>query len=143
MDVISHVTAPAQLENLEDLVAFVSKCAREGGLDQKRISEIEIATEEAFVNVISYAYKEAGRAGEIAVSCGFENGDNFLIEVTDSGMPFNVLSAADPDTSSDISDRKIGGLGIFLMKKLMDEVRYRYEGGKNVLTLVIHRSPGM
>ncbi|MBA4417340.1 MAG: ATP-binding protein [Syntrophus sp. (in: bacteria)] len=139
-EMMSRILAPAQLENLEELVEFVSHCAREKGFEQKRVSEIEIAAEEAFVNIINYAYRHMGSAGDIEVQCGFEDSERFIIEITDSGIPFNVLNVAEPDISSDVSHRKIGGLGIFFMKKLMDEVCYKYIEGKNVLTLVVNKA---
>jgi serine/threonine-protein kinase RsbW len=139
-EMLSRILVPAQLENLEKLVEFVSQCAREKGFEQKRVSEIEIAAEEAFVNIISYAYQETGSVGDIEVECGLEDNDRFVIEIIDSGTPFNVLTVTEPDISSDVSHRKIGGLGIFFMKKLIDEVRYNYIKGKNILTFVVNKS---
>ncbi len=135
-----HVVMPARLENLEALVAHVAECARGAGFDPKKISEVEIAAEEALVNVVNYAYQ--GEAGNVRVGCSLEEGDRFVIEIKDSGIPFDPLSQADPDISSDVLHRKIGGLGIFLIRKLMDDVSYRYDKGENVLTLEIRKGRG-
>lgn len=138
MDELSRVILPASLESLEQLITFVSTSAREAGVETKKVSELEIVTEEALVNVFNYAYGEV--RGDVEVVCGLEGAESFVVEITDSGTPFNILSTADPDISADVSERKIGGLGIFLIKKMTDDVRYRNEEGRNVLTLVMKRT---
>ena len=138
MDTLSRVILPAKMENLETLVAFVARCAGEAGFDPKKISEMEIAAEEAIVNVFHYAY--GAQDGDIEVSCELEENDRFIIEMADSGIPFDPLSMAEPDVSTGISDREIGGLGIFLIRKLMDDVKYRRDSGRNVLTLVMRKT---
>jgi serine/threonine-protein kinase RsbW len=135
MDTLSRVAVPARLENLESLIDHISGRAQEAGFDPKRISEIQIAAEEALVNVIHYAYES--EPGDVEVACGPAGNGRFIIKITDSGAPFDPLSVAEPDTCADVSERKIGGLGILLIKKLMDEVEYRREEGKNILTLVV------
>jgi serine/threonine-protein kinase RsbW len=138
MRIISHIKLPAKLENLERLIEFVSESANEQGIDRKRIVEIEISTEEALVNIFNYAYQNMD--GEVAVVCKSDDNDKFIIEIEDSGVPFNLLSLKEPDTNLDISERKIGGLGIFLIRKLMDDIQYRREEDRNVLTLVVSKS---
>ena len=61
------------------------------------------------------------------------------MEITDQGMPFDVLSLPDPDTTPDIMERKIGGLGVYFIRKLTDEVSYRREDGRNILRLLLRR----
>lgn len=102
----------------------------------KRINEIEIATEEALVNIFHYAYQE--QEGDVEISCKTEHGRAFIIEITDTGMPFNPLSVSEPDTTLDVAERQIGGVGVFLIKKLMDDVIYRRDGNKNILELVVN-----
>ena len=80
-----------------------------------------------------------GREGDVDIICKLDNNKKFIIEIADSGEPFNVLSVADPDIRADISERQPGGLGVFLIKKLMDGVQYRYEGNKNILRLIIFK----
>jgi serine/threonine-protein kinase RsbW len=135
METLSQAVVPAKLENLEALVAHIAGSAEEAGFDPKRISEMQIAAEEALVNVMNYAY--GSEAGDVRVVCGPTGDNRFIIEIADSGTPFDPLSVAEPDTSADVSERRIGGLGILLIRKLMDEVRYRREDGKNVLPLVV------
>ncbi len=134
MQAPSSIKLPAKLESLERLIGFVSDCAAGEGIERKRITEIEIATEEALVNIFNYAYE--GKDGDVEVVCRADNNDRFIIEIMDLGVPFNLLSLQEPDTSLDISDRQIGGLGIFLIRNLMDDVQYRREESRNILTLI-------
>ena len=138
MKLLTHITLPAQLDSLERLIGLVSSCASHGGFNQTRVKEIELATEEALVNIIKYAYQD--KDGDIEVTCSLDK-EGFTITIVDSGIPFNVLSVGDPDISADVSERNIGGLGIFLMKKLMDDIQYRRAGGKNILTLIAWIEP--
>ena len=115
----------------------VSRCAKEQGFTQKRINEIELAMEEALVNIFNYAYQD--NTGDVEVICSLNN-DLFIVDIIDSGIPFNVLSHKDPDLTSDISEREIGGLGVFLMKKLTDDIQYCRENEKNILRFVINKT---
>lgn len=114
---------------------MVSNCAKEQGLGEKRINEIEIAAEEALVNIFHYAYQ--GQGGDVEISCKVERGRTFTIEIIDSGMPFDPFSVSEPDTTLDVAERQIGGIGVFLIKKLMDEVTYQRDNNKNILTLTV------
>ncbi len=136
MQILFRLKLPASLENLQRFLNSVSACAETEGFDQTRIQEVELALEEALVNIFKYAYPEA--PGEVEVGCGVEN-DRLMIEVIDSGVPFDLTTSPDPDLVSDVDQRKIGGLGIFLIKKMVDELRYRREGARNILSLVIQK----
>jgi serine/threonine-protein kinase RsbW len=102
MQTPSTIRLPAKLKNLAQLIGFVSDCAHSQDIEKKRIIEIEIAAEEAFVNIINYAYRDQG--GDVEVSCKSDSRNKFVIEIVDSGVPFDPLSLNEPDTSSDISD---------------------------------------
>jgi len=133
MFLMSSLRLPAKLENLDKLIRFISACAGEKGCGEKRLHEIELASEEALVNIISYAY--AGKdSGDVEVTCRAESDTAWIIEITDWGIPFDATSYADPDLDAPITDRKIGGLGIFLIRKMVDEIKYRREEDRNVLT---------
>ncbi|OPY74030.1 MAG: serine-protein kinase RsbW [Syntrophorhabdus sp. PtaU1.Bin058] len=136
MEALSEIRVPAKLDHLHTLIDLVSNCAKEQGLSGKRINEIEIATEEALVNIFRYAYQ--GQEGDVEISCRAEHGKTFIIRIIDAGMAFNPLSLAEPDTTLDISERQIGGVGVFLIRKLMDDVIYRRDGDKNILELVVN-----
>jgi len=133
---IAHIKLRADLENLEKTRTFVSECARAQHFSTARVSEIELALEEAFANICNYAY--AGQPGEIEVNCATEDG-GMVIEIIDSGAAFDITAVDDPDITADVSEREIGGLGIFLMKELMNNVVYRRESGKNILRLFVAR----
>ena len=134
---MSKIRLQAKIENLERLMQFVSACAKEKGFTSKRIKEIELATEEALVNIFNYSYPE--HAGEVEVRCKVENDTRFIIEILDTGIPFNIHSISEPDLTENISNRKIGGLGIFLMRKMVEEVQYHRDEENNILTLIIHK----
>jgi len=131
------IKLPARLEHLERLIEFVSEFLEYSGLTQKKIREIELATEEALVNIFNYAYPEG--AGDVKVSCRQDDDTRLVLEIADNGIPFDSLSLPDPDLAPDIPDRKIGGLGILLIRKMVDEVRYRRDGESNILTFIIHK----
>jgi serine/threonine-protein kinase RsbW len=136
MKVLMTLELPAKLENLERWVKSISDCAESQGFDRKRISGIELAAEEAFVNICNYSYP--GKPGDVEVICELD-GNRFIIEIIDSGIPFDMTSLPDPDITADVDDRKIGGLGILLIKKMVDEVRYRRENNRNILNLIIEK----
>ena len=136
MRILLNIKLPAKLENLGRWMEAVSECAREQGFDQKKTGRIELALEEALVNICNYAYPE--EPGDVEVNCQ-EDDSRFIIEIIDSGNPFDMTSLPAPDLPSSIEERKIGGLGIFLIKKMVDEVRYRREGNFNILKLTIKR----
>ena len=125
------------MDQLEKLILFVTKHAKDAGYDPRRAREIELATEEALVNIFHYAYP--GAAGVVRVACE-KTDDEFLVEISDDGIPFNVLVLPDPDLSLDISERDPGGLGVFFMKKMADNYRYRRDKDSNVLTLEFRKT---
>ena len=136
MRILLNIKLPARLENLGRWTEAASECAREQGFDRKKIGRIELALEEALVNICNYAYPE--EPGDVEVNCQ-EDDSRFIIEIIDSGNPFDMTSLPAPDLPSSIEERKIGGLGIFLIKKMVDDVRYRREGNFNILKLTIKR----
>lgn len=133
MEVLAHIKLPATLDNLPVFIDLVAQKAEEYGFGRKYINEIELALEEALVNVAKYAYGEAG--GDVEVNCRSFEGGVFSVEIIDSGVPFDLTTMPDPDIAADISDRKIGGLGIFFIRQLMDEVVYQRQEDKNILTM--------
>ena len=136
MNVLFAIALPAKLESLEKLMRSISDCAKAQGFQEKRIREIELAAEEALVNIFNYSYP--GRPGEVEVACKAEE-DCFTVEIVDSGIPFDMTSLSDPDITLSTEERRIGGLGVFLIKKMVDEVRYRRENDRNILALIIKK----
>jgi serine/threonine-protein kinase RsbW len=136
---MSKIRLPAKIENLKQLMRFVSDYASREGFSQKRLREIELATEEALINIFNYAYPD-DETGEVEVRCRMEDQSSLVIDILDTGQPFDIQSVPEPDLTLDVSERKIGGLGIYLIKNMVSEVRYRREGGSNILTLVINKT---
>lgn len=132
---LKKITCLARVENLDKVTNFIEECADSAGLDDKRKFGLMVAIEEAFVNVCHYSYP-AGE-GEVEVTCGGEAGA-FILEIADSGVEFNILTLPEPDTTASIMDREIGGLGVFFIRKLTDDLSYRREDGRNILRMVLH-----
>jgi len=132
-DFYSELKITALVSTLDDVLSFVDGPLEERSVSMKNITTINIATEEIYVNIAQYAYKNEG--GEAIISLRIE-GNKATIELTDWGAPYNPLAKKDPDVSLSVQDRPIGGLGIYMVKKTMDEVTYRYENDSNILTMV-------
>ncbi len=129
------VTFPAQFQYLDEIREFVGDIARKGGFDSKEVYSIQLAADEAASNIIEHAY-EGISGGKIEISCGFMRG-HLEITMLDKGKAFDPGSVQPPNLKADLSERKIGGLGIYLMRRLMDEVHYESLPGKgNRLTLL-------
>jgi len=128
---------PARVDRLDDVLEFIGKAVNDAGMDGKFRSNINIAVEEIFVNIAHYAYPSG--EGDVIISASVTP-DNLIFELSDSGTPYDPLGKDDPDITLSAEEREIGGLGIFMVKKLVDDVSYRYEDGKNILTLSKRRS---
>ncbi len=130
---MERLFVPAHLENLEKMFAFVREGARRQGFDKEQINKIQLACEEALVNVINYAYP--GKNGDLEII--YNNKETGLeIEIIDSGIAFDPLTLPEPNIQAPMEERRIGGLGIFMIRKIMDEVKYKRDRGHNILTLI-------
>jgi serine/threonine-protein kinase RsbW len=116
------MTFPAQFEFLDEIREFVAEIAREGGFNEKEIYSLQLAADEAATNIIEHAYEGVADA-DFDVTCEMDD-DVFVITMRDTGRPFNPSNVRLPNLKADLSERKIGGLGVYLMRKLMDEVHY-------------------
>ena len=122
----------ADTKELSTIQEFVEKELKKYNCNSKTIHQINLVIEEVFINIANYAYKE--KDGYCTLAIQPENGKvTFTFE--DDGVSFNPLEKQDPDINLSADKRDIGGLGIFLTKKMMDEVKYKYENNKNILTL--------
>ncbi|MBW2708127.1 MAG: ATP-binding protein [Deltaproteobacteria bacterium] len=131
---MAKIRLPAKMEHLEELLDFVDNEAHKAGFSARRISEIRLAAEEVMVNISCYAYPETD--GDVFVSCFVAEGF-FVLEILDSGTPFNIVAAPGPDVgSSCLSERYVGGLGIHFVKEMATETRYVRDKGQNRLTLI-------
>jgi len=131
---MTTINFPARFEYLDEIRDFVGENARACGFSERDVYSIQLAADEAASNVIEHAYEGISNASFEFV-CDYRD-DRLVITVIDHGKPFDPSKVALPDIKADLSDRKIGGLGIFLMRKLMDEVRYEITPSGNRLTLV-------
>jgi sigma-B regulation protein RsbU (phosphoserine phosphatase) len=130
----------AKFDQLDAIREFAAQAARDAGMDDSDIYAVELSMDEACTNVIEHAY-EGTEGGEIECTCDTDD-KNLTVIIHDHGKSFDPSDVAQPDLDADIDARPIGGLGIFLMKKLMDEVRFEPLGeAGNVLTMVKHRKP--
>ncbi len=126
-------TFPAKFEFLDEVRSHVAQEARAAGFNDKAIYELQLAADEAASNIIEHAYEGRGDAS-FDVSCEFKQ-DRLIIIFHDHGRSFDVSKVSKPDVKAPLSERKIGGLGIYLMRKLMDDVQYQSSGSENTLTL--------
>ena len=124
----------ALVENLEQVLAFIDSYVEKVGCDIKTQMQLDIAVEEIFVNIASYAYENGTGDATILVS---KPDEPERIEVTfvDTGVAYNPLEKEDPDITLSAEEREIGGLGIFMVKKSMDTMAYKREDGQNILTI--------
>ena len=129
---MEQITVPARLDRLESVLNFAGSLMTRAGMDKKQQSNIMIAVEEIFVNIATYAYPSG--EGEVMFKMAFPPG-KVALEFADSGIPYNPLVKEDPDTSLSVEDREAGGLGIYMVKNMMDSMEYRYEENKNILVL--------
>src|SRR5215212_10198844 len=134
---MKNVQFAAKFEYLDEIREFVGGIARGGGFSDKDVYNIQLATDEAASNIIEHAYEKTSN-GVLELACGMQAGSITII-LTDHGEPFDPSIVPIPDLKADLSDRKIGGLGLFLMRKLMDEVHYESRPDQsNVLTMIKH-----
>ncbi len=123
----------AAVENLPEVIGFIERHLEEVQCGMKAQMQICIAAEEVFVNIANYAY--APNKGNATVRIDVTEEPLVIITFMDNGVPFDPLKKEDPDISLPASERRIGGLGIFMTKKTMDNVEYEYRDGQNILRL--------
>lgn len=131
---MKELTVAATLENLSVVQTFIEQELEQCNCSMKAIMQISVAVEEIYVNIAHYAYNPT--VGEATVRCAVGGGPvHVTIQFLDSGKPFDPLARPDADTSLTAEERGIGGLGILMVKRSMDQVDYAYESGKNILTI--------
>ena len=131
-------TFPAKFEFLDEIREFVAQVAREGGFSEKMIYSLQLAADEAASNIIEHAYEGVADAS-LVITCSMR-GDEITITMQDRGRPFDPDTVKEPDLKADLSERQIGGLGVYLMRKIMDSVHYESNPGTgNQLTMTKRR----
>lgn len=129
------IIIPAEVDQMEKVNSFIENELEKLGCSMKVQMQVALAVEEIFVNIAKYAYHPETGEAEVSVDAA---GDPPVVTIRflDHGKPFNPLTKEDADVTLSAEEREIGGLGILLVKKNMDDVRYSYEDGKNVLTIL-------
>lgn len=133
------LTLAAQAESLSRFTEFVRKGAREAGLPESRMGELDLLIEEILTNIARYAYP-LSVPGIVTVTCSVPGPGELTVEVADQGIEFDPLTMDPPDLTSDLAIRPVGGLGIFLLKTLAESLTYRREDGWNRLTLGLRKA---
>ncbi|MBR5165866.1 MAG: ATP-binding protein [Ruminococcus sp.] len=124
----------AKTENLDTVLETLGEELDSADCPMKTRFQLEVAVEELFVNVANYAY--APNEGDVTVRIDVsQEPAGVTVTLIDSGVPFDPLAKPDPNVANTLEDQKIGGLGIFMVKKSMDEVTYDYREGCNILTI--------
>ncbi|MBQ5851955.1 MAG: ATP-binding protein [Lachnospiraceae bacterium] len=131
---MKELTIDATIKNIEQVTAFVDEQLRVLDCPMKTQVQIDIAIDELFGNIARYAYNpEVGSATVRVEVC--EDPVSVVITFIDNGMPYNPLAKEDPDVTLSLEERGIGGLGIYMVKKTMDDIVYEYKDGKNILKI--------
>ncbi len=127
---------PAKLEQMEAILDMFDTILEQNSASGKTLYQVRVSVEEIFTNIVSYAYEDSDGEIEIAYELT-KHGDEkeLCISLRDWGKPYNPLEYPDPDFDIPFDERRIGGLGIYMVKKLMDRVEYRNENGCNIITI--------
>ena len=122
----------ADLPNLETIAEFIISSLAANGIGDGVAYDIRLAVDEVCSNIMLYGYGES--PGAISLDCRV--GDRSVeLEIADEGIPFNPLTLPDPDIDADLDHRKVGGLGIYFVRTIMDGMEYEFRDGRNILTL--------
>ena len=131
---MKSITVEAKIENVDKVTEFVNEVLEEKEGPLKVQMQLDVAIDEIFGNIAYYAYGKGSGNATIQIEME-DNPPKITLIFIDQGIPYNPLENKDPDITLDIEDREIGGLGIFLVKKTMDELSYEYVDGHNILTM--------
>jgi len=131
-----QLTVPGRFESLPQISDFVSNAARDAGLDEDDVFHVQMAVDEACSNVVEHAYG-GNCQGDITLTCSLGSGSDFVITIHDTGYPFNPRSVPEPPMGVDLEDLPEGGLGLYFMRKLMDNIRFEFDSNEgNTLTMI-------
>ncbi|MBR3296478.1 MAG: ATP-binding protein [Firmicutes bacterium] len=129
-----ELTLDATVENLDTVISFVDEELEKMECSMKTQMQIDVAVEEIFVNIAHYAYTPDTGKATIRLETS-EDPKSIAVTFIDSGVPYDPLAKPDPDVTLSAEERQIGGLGIYMVKKSMDDMKYEYKDGHNVLTI--------
>lgn len=132
---MSELKVEAKVDNLTTVLEFIDELLEQMECGMKTQMQIDVAVEEMFVNVASYAYGDDVGMATIVVD-ERQNPHAVAITIIDTGVPYDPLAKEDPDVTLSANERQIGGLGIYMVKKSMDDVLYEYTDGQNIFTMI-------
>ena len=124
----------ASVSNIETLTNFVNERLEKHNIPMKTVTQLNVAMDEILSNIAFYAYHGSTGSVRMVIEVPADE-KKVVLKFVDGGMPYNPLEKEDPDVTLSAEERKIGGLGIFIVKKTMDKVDYEFKNGKNILTL--------
>ena len=131
---MQELTVEAQVENLDKVNDFINNSIAELDCSKKAVMQLGVIVEEIFVNIASYAYPD--KAGFATVQVEVKNNPPAVtLTFVDGGVKYNPLANEDPDLELSVEERDIGGLGIYLVKNMVEEISYNYKDNKNILSL--------
>lgn len=133
-ELIGQREFPADDRVLTDVLEYITGSFEEAGCPPRALMQLEVSAEEIFVNIAHYGYPE-GTGGKAKITLSLAEGPAAVVEFADHGVAFDPLAKPDADITLSAEERRIGGLGILMVKKAMDNVSYRREDGMNILTL--------
>jgi len=129
------LTFPGRFDSLAAISEFVARAAEAAGLDARAVYQVELAVDEACSNIVEHAYGGEGH-GDIELTCRI-NSDGLTVMLRDYGRPFDPTGVPPPDLHASLEDRDLGGLGLYFMRQLMDEVHFEFTPDSgNLLTMV-------
>lgn len=131
---MKELTVDATIESIPVITEFVDEQLEQFGCPMKAQAQIDIAIDELFSNIVHYAYHPGTGPATVRVEV-VEDPLSVVITFIDQGVPYDPLAQADPDVTLSAEDRKIGGLGIYIVKKNMNEITYEYKDGRNILRI--------
>jgi serine/threonine-protein kinase RsbW len=134
----SRLVVPARYDRIKQVCSFVVDAAHSAGLDESAVFHCQIAVDEACTNIIEHGYRGEEK-GNIEVVCQIEPGI-LKIELRDQAPPFDITRVPEPEFNKPLEETSIGGLGIYFMKRMMDEVSFEHTGGSNRLVMVKRKS---
>jgi serine/threonine-protein kinase RsbW len=139
-DGLTWLTLPASIDSLPRFTEFVREGARLASVPETEFNKLDLVLEEIVVNVARYAYPE-GQAGDTEVGYSVAGPGILLVQVRDSGRPYNPLEREAPDLTLGLEQRRAGGLGIFLIRTLTEAMNYSYVDGRNTLSITFCSEP--
>jgi anti-sigma regulatory factor (Ser/Thr protein kinase) len=136
----STLTIPGRYDRLEQIAKFIEQAGQAAGLDEVAVCRCQLAVDEACTNIIEHGYEGEDR-GEIELVCAPGDGE-LVITISDQAQRFDPEAVPEPTLNTSLEDMQIGGLGLYFMRQVMDEVEHSYADGTNRLVLVKRREPG-